>query len=101
MKSLLAWIRSRQSRVSETPYNRTYLVLLARTVDILLAGWIWRDYDVTISAMTGLALRAATPPAWSILLGAFLEICQRNHCEQAVAADRERAQTALKLLGPP
>lgn len=78
-------------------YSNSYVMVLARTVDILLCGWIWRDYDVTISSMTGLALRT-TKPLWSRLLGGFLNWLQTNHCELAIQADTERASQALLLL---
>ncbi len=83
------------------PYNQTYAVVVARCLDILVAGWLWREYDITISAHAGLALRLETPPIWAIVLGRWvLNKIEANHCELAVAADYERAQLALKLLTP-
>lgn len=81
-----------------TTYSNSYVMVLARTVDILLCGWIWRDYDVTISSMTGLELRKAAPRWWARWLGAFLNWIQTNHCELAIIADTERANQALELL---
>jgi hypothetical protein len=79
-------------------YNNSYGVVLARTVDILLCGWIWRDYDITISSMAGLAMRAIRPPLWAHLLHVLLNRIQANHCELAIQADIERCQQALKML---
>lgn len=82
-----------------TTYSNSYVMVLARTVDILLCGWIWRDYDVTISSMTGLELRKKAGAArWAKVLGGFLNWIQTNHCELAVAADIERANQALGIL---
>ena len=81
-----------------TTYSNAYVMVIARTVDILLAGWIWRDYDVTISSLVGLALRTPTPPWWAKALGWVLNHIQARHTELAIAADTERAQQALELL---
>jgi hypothetical protein len=82
-------------------YNKGYLVLLARAIDILACTWIWRDYDITISSMAGLELRKANPRIWARLLGGLLNTLQANHCELAIASDRLRAQQALAILGDP
>jgi hypothetical protein len=81
-----------------TAYSNSYVMVLARTIDILLCGWVWRDYDVTISSMTGLELRKPTPRAWARILGWILNHLQARHCEMAIIADRERAQQALAIL---
>lgn len=89
--------------MSPTPvkFNQGYAVVIARTIDILFAGWIWRQYDITISAECGLALRLETPPIWSIVLGRwFLNRIEAHHCELAIAADYQRALTVIALLGP-
>jgi len=52
--------------------SQGYAVVVARCIDLLIAGWIWRDYGITISSMTGLA----------------------------IACDIERAYAALGILGP-
>jgi hypothetical protein len=75
-----------------------YVGVLARTIDILLCGWIWREYGITISSKTGLALRRPSPPAWARVLGWVLNHIQANHCELAIAADTQRARTALVIL---
>jgi hypothetical protein len=80
------------------PYGNSYAFVVLRALDLNVASLLWRNYGVTISAMTGLALRAVDPPAWAVLLGAFLTFCQTNHCEEAIAADRERARQALKIV---
>jgi len=82
-------------------YNQGYAVVIARCIDILVAGVFWRDYGVTISSMTGLALRAPRPPLWAKLLGAFLNAIEKGHCELAIACDIERALQALEILGSP
>lgn len=85
----------------QAQYNKGYIVLLARTIDILVCSWIWRDYDVTISAMAGLELRKPQPAQWAKILGGFLNWLQKGHCEGAIASDRLRAQQALAILGDP
>lgn len=82
-------------------YNKGYLVLLARTIDILACSWIWRVYDITISSMVGLELRKAKPAAWARVLGGVLNWIQKDHCEGAIASDRLRIQQALAILGDP
>lgn len=81
-----------------TTYSNSYVMVLARTIDILVCGWIWRDYDVTISSMCGLELRNNAPKKWAVCLGWVLNKIQANHCEQAIAADIERAMQALGIL---
>ncbi len=83
-----------------TTFNKGYAVTIARCLDILVAGWIWRQYDITISAECGLALRKETPPIWAIVVGRwFLNMIEANHCELAICADRLRAKMVLQLLG--
>ena len=79
-------------------YPKSYALLLARTVDIMLCGWIWRDYDITISSMCGLELRKPTPRGWARVLGGFLNWLQPGHCEHAITADLERVQEAERIL---
>ena len=67
--------------------------------DTFIAALIWRDSGVTISSYTGLALRRPTPPIWAIVLGRWvLNRLEANHCELAIAHDRQRAQEALEIL---
>ena len=82
-------------------YNKGYVVLIARTIDILTCTWIWRDYDVTISSMTGLEMRKLHPKRWARTLNAFLNWLEPGHCEGAIKADIERAKEALTILGNP
>lgn len=82
-----------------TPYSQGYAVVILRSIDLFVAGIIWRDYDITISAHCGLELRKPSPRLWARLLGAVLNKIQTNHCELAIAADKERAQGALSILG--
>ncbi len=84
-----------------TQFNRGYAVTIARCLDILVAGWIWRQYDITISAECGLALRLETPPIWAIVLGrGILNRIEAHHCELAIAADYQRAIDVEALLRP-
>ena len=80
-------------------YNKGYVVTLARCIDILACGWIWRNYDVTVSSMCGLELRRPAPRWWARWLGGFLNWLQTGHCESAIEADTARAVDALVLLG--
>ena len=81
-------------------YCQGYAVVVARCIDIMVAGWIWRDYGVTLSSMTGIAMRRPNPPLWAKALNACLNFVERGHCELAIACDIERAQAALQILGP-
>lgn len=80
-------------------YSNSYAMVLARSLDILACSWIWRDYDITISSMTGLELRKSAPARWAKILGWCLNHLQANHCEQAIVADIARCTEALKILG--
>lgn len=87
--------------VAVAPYSRGYVVLFLRMIDIAVQTLVWRDYDITISAQCGLEMRKAQPARWARALNWFLNLCESNHCELAIAADRERARAALDILGPP
>lgn len=80
-------------------YTNTYFLVLLRAFDILACSWVWRDYDITISSMTGLELRKPAPKRWARVLGWVLNHLQAGHCESAILADRERCLEALKILG--
>ncbi len=80
-------------------YRNSYFFVLVRAIDILACTWIWRDYDITISSMTGLELRKPKPRLWARVLGWVLNHLQANHCELAIVADRTRCQQALAILG--
>ena len=79
--------------------NQGYAVVILRNIDLFFAGIIWRDYDITISAHCGLELRKPSPRLWARVLGGALNKIQANHCEFAIAADADRAKSALSLLG--
>ena len=79
-------------------YTNTYFLVLLRAFDILACSWVWRDYDITISSMTGLAMRKPFPPRWARWLNAFLNWIETNHCELAIQADQERARQAQAIL---
>lgn len=85
----------------QAAYNKGYVVTILRAVDIFFAALIWRDYGVTISAMTGLELRKPQPASWARILGGFLNWLSSGHCEGAIASDRLRAKQALNILGDP
>lgn len=82
-------------------YNKAYVICIARCVDICIGGWLWRDYDITISAQCGLAMRRERPPLWARWLGWFLNTLETDHCELAITCDYERAQAAMVILGTP
>ena len=68
-------------------------------LDMLGAALLFRDPDVTISSLTGLALRGPCPPRWARALGGCLDWLQADHCELAIAHDIMRAYAARQLLG--
>jgi hypothetical protein len=86
---------------SSAQYNKGYAVTVLRALDIFVGTLIWRDYGVTISAMTGLELRKPQPAKWAKILGGFLNGISPGHCEGAIASDRLRAKQALAILGDP
>jgi hypothetical protein len=79
-------------------YNKGYVVLLARVVDIAFQTFIWRDYDITISAQCGLAMRQPNPPLWARVLSSVLNRLEPGHCELAILCDIDRAEQALRIL---
>ena len=81
-------------------YSNGYAMVVARTIDIAFAGFIWREPGVTISSLCGLEMRKPRPRLWARVLNAMLNAIEKNHCELAIICDRERAQAALALLGP-
>lgn len=79
--------------------NGTWTRIVATSADIMLAGWIWRQYDVTISAHCGLELRKPRGN-WVLRgLGRALNWMSAGHCEGAIAADIARAKSAISFLG--
>lgn len=86
--------------VVNTHTNNSYTMVIARTIDIMFCGWIWRNYDITISSMCGLELRkGAAAKRWAKILGGFLNKCEAGHCELAILADIARLQEAGITLG--
>jgi hypothetical protein len=85
---------------TQTPirYNTGYVVVIARCIDIMIGGWLWRDYDITISAQTGLEMRKKHPRLWARLLSALLNKLEPGHCELAITCDLERANQAILIL---
>lgn len=81
-------------------WSGTWTHTLAVAADIFTASIIWNHEDVTVSSLCGLELRAGPKGDPTMQrLGRFLNRLQANHCELSIAADRARAQSALKLLG--
>lgn len=74
----------------------TLLHSFAVAFDMFCQDLFWNaPIGVTISSRAGLAARRGTTwPARAIDLLMF----NRNHCEQAIAADIQRAEAALALL---
>ena len=74
----------------------TLLHSFAVAFDAFCQDLLWNDtLGVTISSRAGLAARRGVLwPARAIDLLMF----NRNHCEQAIAADIQRAQAALAIL---
>lgn len=80
-------------------WSNTWTHTVAVAVDIFTASVFWNHEDVTVSSLCGLELRhGATGDRLLCTLGRFLNRIQANHCELAIAADRQRAEAALKLL---
>ena len=82
----------------KVPYSQRYVAVLARALDLFIATAIKRDYGVTVSSWCGLTLREgnSSSPYWN--LGKFLNKLQKDHCELAMACDRERAEYVLETL---
>jgi hypothetical protein len=65
-------------------------------IDVCVAGIIWGDSDVTISALTGLERKKPNPRLWCRLMP-----LTQAHCNGAIAHDIARAQAAIRLLTGP
>lgn len=89
----------RFSPVAKVTFSNVWAIVFLRALDLFWATLIWRQYDITISSWTGLACRQAYPPIWARDLEWALNHIQPNHCEKAIRADIERANSALKILG--
>lgn len=81
------------NRIADTNYVHKCLLY----VDMFFCALLTRNPDMTLSARCGLYCQRDAPFAWFIL-GKLLEALQRGHLEMSIAADRLRAQEALKLL---
>lgn len=79
-------------------FNNSYGFVLMRSLDILACSWLWRDYDITVSSMTGLELKKAKPARWARVLGWALNHLQTDHCNLAIQADLKRAMAAVEIL---
>ena len=80
-------------------WSNVWAVCILRAADIFWASVIWRDYDITISAWTGLEMKKPKPARWAKILHWVLDHIQPYHCEGAIVADAERAKQALVILG--
>ena len=67
-------------------------------LDLFICGLIWRMPDITISSMCGLELRRPNPAWWAKAISDFCDVFEADHCEKAIAADAERAHSALQTL---
>ena len=80
---------------------RSWTHAFALAVDVLTFSIIRQRFDITISSWCGLQLRRGARGAWfGRILGTVLNHIETNHCELAIAADADRARTALQYLGP-
>ena len=76
--------------------NGTFFHSVALGLDIFIQTIIWNDSaSITISARAGLAARNGKPLGAKIVN--FI-MCNKNHCEDAIAWDTARAQKSLKVL---
>lgn len=76
----------------------TILHTFAVTFDVLMQGLFWnKPVPITISSRAGLAARKGDTRAARVIN--FLA-CNPRHCEEAIAADTERANEALAILNP-
>lgn len=78
--------------------THTYVGKILLAVDMFACTLIWRDSSITISSMTGLALRGLSPPRWARVLGWILNHIEANHTTLAIADDITRANAALAIL---
>jgi hypothetical protein len=80
-------------------FTQTYPGKILVAVDMFVCSVIWRDSGITISSMTGLALRRPSPPRWAKVLGFILNHIQENHTGLSIEGDIARAKAALVTLG--
>jgi len=78
--------------------SKTYVFKVLLFLDMFVCALIWRDSGITISSMTGLAMRRPNPPWWAQALYWALDHLEKQHCEQAIANDILRARAALLIL---
>ncbi len=76
----------------------SYIFKALIAIDMLASVLIFRDPDVTISALTGIELRKPNPKRWARILGWILNHLNANHTTNAIAHDIARANAALALL---
>ena len=75
---------------------KTLLHTFAIAFDMLVQGIGWNDpVSVTVSSRAGLAARKGNTIWAKIICALFFN---PNHCEEAIAADTERANEALTIL---
>lgn len=81
-------------------WAKTYTHTIAVAVDVFTASLIWNHYDITVSSLCGLALRADPDgTSFRCRLGRLLNGLFPGHCEAAIASDAARAVAALATLG--
>lgn len=79
-------------------WSNTYSHTLVIAVDIFTASTFWNTEDVTVSSLSGLALRKGEINTFLAHLGNLLNKIQNDHCELAIAADLSRCAQASALL---
>jgi hypothetical protein len=77
--------------------GKTYVGKTLLAFDYFVSVLWSRDFDITISSRCGLYWRKGPPAFWH-LLHVVLNALQKDHCEQAMAHDIARAQTAIREL---
>lgn len=78
--------------------GQTYAFKVLLFFDMLVCALIWRDTGITVSSMTGLALKQPSPPRWARWLGWALNKIEPGHTAMAIVNDISRAQSALFIL---
>jgi hypothetical protein len=79
--------------------EKTLTHRIAVALDILTLSVTWKQYDVTISSWCGMEIRKGSAGnKFGRALGWCLNHLQANHCELAILADLERAQSAATYL---
>ena len=79
--------------------GKTYVGKALLAFDYFVSVLWSRDFDLTISTQCGLYWKRGNPPMFWRILHRGLNALQPGHCEEAMAGDLKRAQTAIQLVG--